>query len=82
MEKIISKNKKVYHLHIAIGDNKLRERVYDYFKKKKYKFATIIDPTSIVSKNAKVGKGTYIGPGTIVNNNAKVAKLKCFEKKK
>ena len=72
LESKISKNKKKCFLHIAIGDNQIREKVYNFFKKKKYNFQSIIDPSSLVSKKAKLGKGTYIGPGVIVNNNAKV----------
>tara|TARA_Y100000591_G_scaffold331322_1_gene364869 strand:- start:1330 stop:1923 length:594 start_codon:yes stop_codon:yes gene_type:complete len=72
LEKIISKNKKNYRLHIAIGDNKLREKIYNLFKKKRYKFQNVIDTSSIVSKNVQLGHGNYVGPGVIINTKAKI----------
>lgn len=72
IEKQISKNRKKHQLHIAIGDNKVREKVYSFFKKKKYKFKSIFDPTSIISNKAEIGRGVYVGPGVIINNDAKI----------
>ena len=47
---------------LAIGDNKLREKVFkNYFNKKNF-FQNIIHPQSNVSKFAKLGNGNYIGP--------------------
>lgn len=63
-------DKKETDFFIAIGDNKLREKVFkNYFKKKNF-FQNIIHPKSNVSEFAKLGNGNYIGP--FVNIGPKV----------
>ena len=72
IEKKFLKGKKNSYLHIAIGDNKTREKVYFFYKKKNYKFKSIFDTTAIISKKVSIGEGVYIGPGVIINNNSKI----------
>ena len=69
IEKKIRKLKDKIYLHVSIGDNKIRKKVFNFFKEKNYKFKSIIDPTSIISKNSNIKKGVYVGPGVIINNN-------------
>ena len=66
--KSIKKNNAIF---IAIGDNKLREKYYNKFKKK-YKLINLIHPKSLISKQIEIGKGNYIGPGVIINSNVKI----------
>ena len=72
LEKKIRENKKKIHLHIAIGDNLVRKKVFNFFKKKGYTFTSIIDPSAITAKKIVVRSGVYIGPGVIINNNVKI----------
>ena len=66
--KSIKKNNAIF---IAIGDNKLREKYYNKFKKK-YKLINLIHPKSSISEQIEIGKGNYIGPGVIINSNVKI----------
>ena len=66
--KSIKKNNAIF---IAIGDNKLREKYYNKFKKK-YKLINLIHPKSLISMQFEIGKGNYIGPGVIINSNVKI----------
>ena len=66
--KSIKKNNAIF---IAIGDNKLREKYYNKFKKK-YKLINLVHPKSSISEQIEIGKGNYIGPGVIINSNVKI----------
>jgi sugar O-acyltransferase (sialic acid O-acetyltransferase NeuD family) len=57
---------------IAIGDNKTRRNVC--LKKSEAKWATIIHPSSIISKNVIIGEGTVIMAGVIIQSGAKIGK--------
>lgn len=65
-------NYKDMYYHIAIGDCKVREKYYKIIKDNKLKLATIIHPSAIVSKYAKIGKGNYIGRQAIINVNVEI----------
>ncbi len=67
----IKKIKKNDAIFLAIGDNKLREKYFNKFKKK-YKLVNLIHPRSIISKQIQIGEGNYIGPGVIINSNVKI----------
>jgi len=66
------------------NDNGVRERLYNRFVSKGYKFATVISHNAIVSPSVKLGEGvqlmhgvivqpgSYIGCNTIVNTGALV----------
>ncbi len=57
---------------IAIGDNKTRRKVC--LEKSKSKWATIIHPLSIISKNVIIGEGTIVMAGVIIQSGAKIGK--------
>lgn len=65
------------HIHIAIGDNDARERISHHLTRlcPDIPFATIIDPSAIVSRAAEIGPGTCIMPGAVVNAAAIIGKL-------
>ena len=65
------------HIHIAIGDNDARERISHHLTRlcPDIPFATIIDPSAIVSSAAEIGPGTCIMPGAVVNAAAIIGKL-------
>ncbi len=72
LEKNIRKNKKNILLHIAIGSNSIRKKVFNFYKKKGYSFCNIVDPSSIVSKSAKLSPGIFVAPGSIINGAVKI----------
>jgi sugar O-acyltransferase (sialic acid O-acetyltransferase NeuD family) len=51
----------------SVGDNTIRERLVNFFKKNNLNQFTIIDPTANISKWATVGLSTYIGKSVQVN---------------
>lgn len=72
---VLAFNKEEIVLVNAIGSlpgNNLRVKIYNKFKKKGYKFMTVISPSSIVSKYAKLSPGVQVLSGAIVNTNATV----------
>jgi sugar O-acyltransferase (sialic acid O-acetyltransferase NeuD family) len=60
------------NLIIAIGDNKSRKRIA--LKVNKAKWATIIHPTAIISKNVIIGEGTVIMAGVVIQPGVKIGK--------
>ena len=64
------KNPKDYVYFIAIGNNEKRKMWYKELKARKLKLVNIIDKSSIISDNAKIGEGCFIGKMVVVNNTA------------
>jgi sugar O-acyltransferase (sialic acid O-acetyltransferase NeuD family) len=54
-------------IHIAIGNNIVRYKLFKLLKKRNFKLITIIHPGAVVSRNAVVGEGSFIGPLAVVN---------------
>lgn len=54
---------------IAIGNNKIRAKVFEECKKNKLNIISAIHPSAIISKNTKIGQGVAIMPGAIINTN-------------
>ena len=69
LEKFISEYKL---LLVAIGNNKLREKIYKDAESIGYDFPNIIDPSAYISPFASVGKGCVILNNAVVQNNAKI----------
>jgi len=62
-------NKKKYIFIVSIGDNNTRKSIFNLLKKKKYKFATLIHPTAVISKNVRIKKGTIINANVTINTD-------------
>lgn len=60
-----------YYYFLAIGDIKLRSKLYNNYRKN-IKFVNLIDKKSIVSNNANIGKAILISPGAIINSCATI----------
>lgn len=58
-------------LLVTIGNNKLRERLYQEAATIGYTFPTIIHSTAYISPYAHIGKGCVILNNAVVQNNAK-----------
>jgi UDP-N-acetylbacillosamine N-acetyltransferase len=57
-----------YDLFLSIGDNSIRENLYNQFIKKNNLETRIISKHSYVSDSCLVGQQTFIGPGAIINS--------------
>lgn len=55
---------------VAIGDNKVREQVYDFLVKRKCTIANAVHPCSIISAQSTIGNGVMIAPNVVINSNS------------
>ena len=62
---------KFYYI-IAIGDNKIRRRIYENYNKLHY--ISLIHPKSIISQSAIIEEGCVICAGAIVQSDVKIGK--------
>ncbi len=64
-------------LAIGIGDNSIRNKVYEKINSKftSLKYAILIHPSSFVSETAEIGEGTVVMPCAVVNANSKIGKF-------
>ncbi len=58
----------------SIGDNKIREKLINYFDELSLKQISIIDPSAKVSKSASLGNSTFIAPKACINAQTKIGK--------
>jgi acetyltransferase EpsM len=65
------KNKDLNFL-IGIGDNKIREEVYDLILDNNREVLTLISQSANISKTAKIGNGTFINKKVSINAFAKI----------
>lgn len=54
---------------VAIGNNKTRKNIFSFLKKKKFKFAKLIHPSAVISKNVKIKKGTVVNANVTINSD-------------
>lgn len=52
---------------LGIGNNKIRERIYNFSRKLGISIVSAVHPKAIVSKDTKIGEGVVIMPGAVVN---------------
>ena len=62
-------DRKKFEIIIALGEPTLRKAVYKRLKDLNFKFASIIDPTSIISPSASISEGVVIYPMSIINSS-------------
>ncbi|WP_396170196.1 acetyltransferase [Flavobacterium sp.] len=68
-----NKNIDVNYL-IGIGDNKIRERIYNLISVKNAEVITLISPSSSISKSATIGNGTFVNRNVTINALVKIGK--------
>lgn len=56
----------------SIGDTSLRRKVFESLKGNGFVFKTVIHPTAIISKRAKIGEGVQLLAGSVVNPEAEI----------
>lgn len=57
---------------VAIGDNKIRQKIFLELKNKGFKSTNIISKKSTISNNFEIGEGNFISNGVIINNSSKI----------
>jgi sugar O-acyltransferase (sialic acid O-acetyltransferase NeuD family) len=57
---------------VAVGDNKTRKRLFEEALSQELEAATIVHPSAVVSRFAKIEEGTIICAGAVVGVNAHI----------
>ncbi|OZU89286.1 acetyltransferase [Virgibacillus indicus] len=57
---------------VAIGGNEIRRKIVQSLRLLPKHYLTVIHPTAVVSKSARIGNGTVIMPNAVVNANANI----------
>lgn len=55
---------------IAVGTNETRRKIFQRLSFPTSSYATLIDPSAVISPSAKIGFGTVIMPNAVINANA------------
>ena len=69
---MISFKKKISKVIITIGDNKIRKNYYNFLKKNKFEFQTLIHSQSYSSFGSKIGEGSVIMKGSFINTDSQI----------
>lgn len=65
-------NKSDFSFFIGIGDNKLRNKIYNKLKEDNAQLINAIHSSAILSAFVNIGDATLVGPGAIINSHAKI----------
>ncbi len=68
-------NKGIKNALITLGNYNnqyVRDKIFNFLKKKKFIFPKIISPLAYVSKSSKIAEGTIVMHGAIINSNSVV----------
>lgn len=57
---------------VAIGDNNIRKSKNELLVSLNARIATLIDPSSTIGTNVKIGTGTVIMPNTVINHGVSI----------
>lgn len=57
---------------IAIGNNSIREKIYQELDSNHAEIVTLMHPNAVVSQTAKIGKGTAVMAGAVINEDAEI----------
>jgi acetyltransferase EpsM len=59
---------------IGIGDNNIRERIYNLINEKQGEILTLINQSASISNTASIGNGTFVNKNVAINALTKVGK--------
>jgi len=62
--------KKISKVIVAIGNNEIRKKYFNFLKKNKFKPATIVHPKSYSSFGVKIGEGSVVMQGSFINTDS------------
>src|SRR5215831_12409169 len=65
----------VRHIHVAIGNNRLRSRLGQHASSLGFALSTLISPAAYISPSARLGPGSVIMAGAILNAEATIGDL-------
>lgn len=68
----ILKKNKIKNVFIAIGDGKIREKIFKIFNKTNIKVNSFIHPTAILAGKNEIGKGCIIYPNTYLGYKVRI----------
>lgn len=60
------------HGFIAIGEGRIREKIFKVLTEKNYPICNAIHPSSVISNRAEIGNGVMVAANTVVNPLAKI----------
>ncbi len=59
---------------LGVGQNHIREKIFDRLLKNDFKIVTLIHPSAIISPSAAIGIGTVVMPNVVVNAQSAIGK--------
>lgn len=60
--------------HCAIGNNKVRRKIADYFEANGFKPASLVDPQALIAESAVIEPGAYLAAQSVVSVRARVGR--------
>lgn len=66
------KNAREYGVILAIGNNAVRKNLYEFFIQKDFYLPSIIHPSAIISKTAKIADAVAVMPNVTINACAQI----------
>lgn len=63
-----------YDIFIAIGNNEIREKIYNKLEKADASVPILIHPSAVINDHVEINKGTVIMAGAIINSCTKIGK--------
>ncbi|NQX55256.1 acetyltransferase [Pedobacter panaciterrae] len=65
---------KSFNVYLGIGDNKVRDRLYQYLRNNDISLPLLKHPKAIVSKYSEIGTASVVMAGAIINAISKIGK--------
>ena len=63
-----------WDIFVAIGDNAIRQQIYERLEKMGASIPVLIHPTAVIGEEVEIGPGTVLMAGTIINCSTKIGK--------
>ena len=61
-----------YDLFIALGDNKIRERIFNEISNSNASIATLIHPSTVIGLEVEIGVGSFVAAGAVINPSTSI----------
>jgi len=61
-------------VHIAVGNNKIRETLFQEIKNLKFEILSLTHPTAVIETGAEIGEGTFIAAQAVVGTRTILGK--------